>query len=57
VHEEGLAASQIILILFIAIWTLRLGSFLVYRVHKTGGDSRFDERKNHFCKFFAAYFF
>jgi steroid 5-alpha reductase family enzyme len=34
---------QIIASIFVMLWALRLGSFLLYRVLKTGKDSRFDE--------------
>lgn len=35
----------------VCAWALRLGTFLVYRVHKTGKDSRFDEAKRDPLKF------
>ena len=38
----------------ICIWGLRLGSYLVKRVHKTGKDGRFDEIKLSFPQFFMA---
>ena len=38
----GLAAKQLVLCGCVIIWALRLGSFLVVRVFKTGGDKRFD---------------
>ena len=28
------------------VWAVRLGSYLVYRIHKIGKDSRFDEVKH-----------
>jgi len=34
---------QIIASIFVLLWALRLGSFLLYRVLKTGKDSRFEE--------------
>jgi hypothetical protein len=37
---------QALLTSMIACWAIRLGSFLVWRVHKQGGDSRFDEAKH-----------
>lgn len=37
----------------VALWAARLGSFLVYRVNKTGHDSRFDEAKHDPAKFFV----
>lgn len=35
----------------IAIWALRLGSFLFLRIRKDGGDTRFDPVKPHFFRF------
>jgi len=43
--------SGILLIVFITIWTLRLGLFLFFRIHKDGKDRRFDEIKTDFLKF------
>lgn len=37
---------QALLTAMVCAWTLRLGCFLAYRVHVTGGDSRFDEAKH-----------
>lgn len=33
---------QVVVTSFACIWTLRLGGFLIYRVFKTGGDSRLE---------------
>ena len=33
------------------IWSARLGGFLLFRVLKTGSDTRFDEMRSHFFKF------
>ena len=38
-------ARQCIVSVFVCLWAIRLGSFLLYRVLKTGKDSRFDEVK------------
>ena len=38
-----------------AIWTIRLGSFLFLRIKKAGSDTRFDEIKPVFSRFFAAW--
>uniref|UniRef100_A0A336MR91 CSON003882 protein n=1 Tax=Culicoides sonorensis TaxID=179676 RepID=A0A336MR91_CULSO len=39
-----------------AIWAIRLGSFLFYRIHNSGGvDSRFTEMKEDWTKFFTAW--
>ena len=48
--------KQFLLAVLILIWALRLGSFLVVRVLKTGGDKRFDGVKNNPGKF-AVYWF
>ena len=40
-------ARQVLVTTLVCVWTLRLGSFLVMRVIRTGGDSRFDEMKHH----------
>lgn len=37
-----LSFSRVILALMVVLWGLRLGSFLFYRIHKMGSDSRFD---------------
>ena len=39
-------ARQAALTAMVCVWTLRLGGFLLYRVCKTGGDSRFEEVKD-----------
>lgn len=44
---------QAVLSTLIACWAIRLGSFLVMRVMKTGGDSRFDEAKHQPLTFFV----
>ena len=33
------------------VWAVRLGSYLVHRIHKAGKDSRFDEVKNQPMRF------
>tara|TARA_B100002051_G_scaffold10779_1_gene9108 strand:- start:70 stop:657 length:588 start_codon:yes stop_codon:yes gene_type:complete len=44
-----------ILLIFIGLWTLRLGLFLFYRVIKDGKDKRFDELKTNFLKFMTVW--
>jgi steroid 5-alpha reductase family enzyme len=39
----------------VGLWAARLGSFLVYRVHKTGADSRFDAVKHDPARFFVSW--
>ena len=41
---------QITMTTLVCVWTLRLGSFLLLRVLRTGGDSRFDELKHKPCR-------
>lgn len=36
-------ARQVVTSVFVCLWALRLGSFLLYRVVKTGKDSRFED--------------
>lgn len=47
-------ARQIVVTVFVCCWALRLGSFLFYRVLKSGGDSRFKDIKDkpRMCPFF-----
>lgn len=48
-------ARQILMTTLVCVWTLRLGSFLVMRVIRTGGDSRFDELKHKPLSFLIAW--
>ena len=43
-------ARQILATVLVIVWAARLGGFLVFRVIKTGRDSRFDEAKKQPCK-------
>ncbi len=52
----ALSAKQLLLCAVVLLWALRLGSFLVVRVFKTGGDRRFDRVKTKPGKF-AVYWF
>ena len=52
----SLSAKQIVLATLVLLWALRLGTFLVVRVHKTGGDQRFDRVKTNPGRF-AVYWF
>ncbi|MFA5745546.1 MAG: DUF1295 domain-containing protein [archaeon] len=49
-------AVRIILLLMILLWALRLGSYLFYRINKIGRDTRFDDIRNNFFKFFMFWF-
>lgn len=44
-----------ILASLVAIWALRLGTFLFRRIHKAGGDGRFDKLKQSGPRFAAAW--
>eukprot|EP00983_Pelagomonas_calceolata_P087561 1156980-Pelagomonas_calceolata.AAC.7 len=44
---------QILVSAMVGLWTLRLGSYLVARIHKQGKDSRFDEVKHQPGMFFV----
>ncbi|KAH9989020.1 DUF1295-domain-containing protein [Russula vinacea] len=43
---SSFAPRQLLLTAALVVWTVRLGSFLVQRAIKAGGDSRFDEIKH-----------
>ena len=45
----------LLLIALPSIWTLRLGSFLFSRIKKSGKDSRFDNIKPNFFRFFTSW--
>jgi hypothetical protein len=47
-HGIGLINSASILVM---IWSARLAGFLLFRVLKTGSDTRFDEMRSHFFRF------
>ena len=49
--------GNVILSSLIIIWTLRLGSFLFFRIKKAGEDKRFREIKKSFSWFFMAFTF
>ena len=46
---------SIILGLLVMIWAMRLGSFLFWRIKKSGADDRFDEIKKSPLRFFTAW--
>ncbi len=51
VLHPALDTRGLMLCLLIAIWAIRLGSFLFIRVKRAGGDSRFDPIKVNFFRF------
>lgn len=44
---------QLLVSAMVGLWTLRLGTYLVARIHRTGKDSRFDEVKHQPGMFFV----
>lgn len=50
-YAYRLSAVQWTMVALALLWSLRLGSFLLYRVHVVGKDARFDEMRNSFWKF------
>lgn len=50
-----LEGARVMPALLVVIWTLRLGAFLVRRVHRAGKDGRFDELKQQPARFFVAW--
>lgn len=42
---------SIIGLLLVILWAIRIGSFLLYRVIRSGSDKRFDNMREHFWKF------
>ena len=47
--------SNYIIVACIAIWAIRLGSFLFMRIHKAGEDRRFRDIKPNFTRFFMTW--
>jgi len=45
-HARNIVASVLVM-----LWAIRIASFLLYRVLKTGSDNRFDEIRSNFFKF------
>lgn len=50
-------ARQIVVSLFIIIWALRLSTFLLFRILKTGKDDRFDDKRDKFFPFLGFWVF
>lgn len=53
-HPANTTVTYILAALVI-IWSLRLGTFLFTRIHRTGQDDRFDHIKPNFIRFFNAW--
>jgi steroid 5-alpha reductase family enzyme len=54
--SDYLTNKQIIAASLVVIWALRLGSFLFYRILKSGHDSRFFTIKKSAIRFFMSWF-
>ena len=50
-----LETTDMLLLIACAVWALRLGSFLMHRVHVVGFDIRFDKIKKSFPRFLVAW--
>ncbi|EIW55296.1 DUF1295-domain-containing protein [Trametes versicolor FP-101664 SS1] len=48
---QEFSARNIITSVFVMVWASRLAGFLLFRVLKTGSDTRFDDIRSHFFKF------
>ncbi|KAI0716425.1 hypothetical protein C8Q76DRAFT_724176 [Earliella scabrosa] len=46
-------ARNVVTSVFVMVWAARLAGFLLFRVLKTGSDTRFDDIRSHFFKFFG----
>lgn len=53
--DVRLNVRSIVCSAMVVVWALRLGSFLVKRIHRAGKDSRFDAIKPNFAAFLAAW--
>ncbi len=47
----GSTMAKVVIFAMVTLWAVRLGSYLLYRIHKMGKDKRFDERRNNFVSF------
>jgi steroid 5-alpha reductase family enzyme len=54
-HSPALQTADLLLLLMCAVWALRLGLFLFWRIHKDGSDKRFNEIKPNFMRFLMAW--
>jgi steroid 5-alpha reductase family enzyme len=54
-HSPPLQAADFLLLAMCAVWALRLGLFLFWRIHKDGSDKRFNHIKPSFMRFLMAW--
>ncbi|KAK0557859.1 hypothetical protein OC846_000153 [Tilletia horrida] len=50
-------ARQIVVLVFVLLWAIRLGGFQVFRIAKMGGDARFDDMRGKFASLATFWFF
>ena len=53
IFNESYGVVQMIMLTLVALWSIRLGTFLMIRIWKTKIDHRFDKMRNSFWKFGA----
>ena len=49
--NNKMSTAQLIAVSIILLWSVRLGSYLLYRIYVIGRDKRFDEMRQSFWKF------
>ncbi|CCG83994.1 protein of unknown function [Taphrina deformans PYCC 5710] len=50
-------ARNIVASVLVMVWALRLSGFLLFRILKSGSDTRFDDKRNNFFKFLGFWVF
>ena len=50
-------ARNIVASILVMVWALRLSGFLLFRIIKSGTDTRFDDKRDHFFKFLGFWVF
>ncbi len=51
IFSPGIGPRSLLLVILVAVWAIRLGTFLFRRVQATGSDQRFDDIKPSFFRF------
>ncbi|CAK7240657.1 MAG: hypothetical protein STHCBS139747_002103 [Sporothrix thermara] len=55
--ETPVPARQIVITVFLCVWALRLAGFLLFRILRTGTDTRFDGKRDKFFPFLGFWVF
>lgn len=50
-------ARNIVVSILVMVWALRLSGFLLFRILKSGSDTRFDDKRDNFFKFLGFWIF